>query len=177
MKPKRLARTVIYENPWVSLYTDRVQFPGGRIVEKHHILEFGKTSVGVVVINPQGQILLVQAYRYTTDTVEWEIPAGNAEPGETVLAAARREVREESGYETTGHQLLYTYHPINGISNLVFHLVSCQATQKMGDFDRNEIKACRWVSLQEIRRMIGAKLIRDGYSLTGLLLYLHSNEA
>ena len=39
-KPKRLARTVIYENPWVNLYIDKVAFPGGRIVEEHHILEF-----------------------------------------------------------------------------------------------------------------------------------------
>ncbi len=42
MKPKRLARTVVYENPWVNLYVDKVQFPGGRIIEEHHLLDFEK---------------------------------------------------------------------------------------------------------------------------------------
>ena len=76
MKPKRLARTVIYENPWVNVYVDKVQFPDGRIVEQHHLLDFEKAAVAVLVENDQDQILLVHAYRYTTDTIEWEVPAG-----------------------------------------------------------------------------------------------------
>jgi ADP-ribose pyrophosphatase len=34
MFPKRLGRTVIYEDPWVNLYVDKVIFPDGRLVEK-----------------------------------------------------------------------------------------------------------------------------------------------
>jgi hypothetical protein len=37
MFPKRLSRTVVYENPWVNLYVDKVIFPDGRLIEKHHI--------------------------------------------------------------------------------------------------------------------------------------------
>lgn len=171
MKPKRLSRTVIYENPWVNLYVDKVQFPGGRIIEQHHLLDFEKEGVAVLVENAQGQLLLIHAYRYTTDTIEWEIPAGGLEKGESILETARREVYEESGYETTHHQLIYTYYPMNGISNKVFHVVRCQATAKTGDFDRNEVKEFKWASKQEIQGMISHKLIKDGFSLTALLLY------
>ena len=175
MKPKRLSRTVIYENPWVNLYVDRVQFPDGRIIERHHVLEFEKEAVAVVVEDAQGRILLVHAYRYTTDTIEWEVPAGIIEPGESVLEAARREVREESGYDTEGHELIYTYYPINGISNKVFHVVRGRATGGTGVFDRNEVEEYRWVSREEIRAMIADKSMQDGYSLTALLLYLTSD--
>jgi ADP-ribose pyrophosphatase len=174
-KPKRLARTVIYENPWVNLYVDKVQFPGGRIIEKHHLLDFEKEGVGVVVENEQGQILLVHAYRYTTDTVEWEIPAGGREGNEPVTETARREVWEESGYETTHHRQLYTYHPMNGISNMIFHIVQCRAAAKTGEHDPNEIRAVKWVSPIEIRQMIDQQLFGDGFSLTALLLYLTQN--
>jgi ADP-ribose pyrophosphatase len=170
MKPKRLARTVIYKNPWVNLYADKVQFPDGRIIDKHHILDFEKEAVAVLVENVQGQILLIRAYRYPTDTVEWEVPSGSIEKGESVLEAGRREVHEESGYETTDHELMYTYYPQNGISNQVFHIVRSQAGEKIGDFDRNEVKEFKWASKQEIREMIREKLIKDGYSLTALLL-------
>lgn len=37
MFPKRLDRTIIYENPWVNLYVDKVLFPDGRLIEKHHL--------------------------------------------------------------------------------------------------------------------------------------------
>ena len=172
MKPKRLSRTVIYENPWVNLYVDRVQFPDGRIIEKHHLLDFEKEAVAVLVENTQNQVLLVHVYRYTTDTIEWEIPAGIVENDESVLEAARREVWEESGYETTHHELIYTYYPMNGISNKMFHIVRSQATKKTGDFDRNEVKEFKWVSRQEIQEMVRNKLMKDGFSLTALLLYL-----
>ena len=98
MKPKRLSRTVIYENPWVNLYVDKVRFPDGRIIEQHHLLDFEKEAVAALVENSEGQVLLVHVYRYTTDTIEWEIPAGSVEEGESILEAARREVWEESGY-------------------------------------------------------------------------------
>jgi ADP-ribose pyrophosphatase len=38
MKPERLARTAIYEDPWLNLYVDKVRFPHGRVIEKHHVL-------------------------------------------------------------------------------------------------------------------------------------------
>jgi ADP-ribose pyrophosphatase len=171
-KPRRLARTVIYEHPWVNLYVDRVQFPGGRIVEQHHVLDFDWPAVAALVENAEGEMLLVDAYRYTTDSVEWGVPAGRMEEGESIPQAAEREVREESGYETAGHELLYTYYPMNGISNKVFHIVRCKAVRKKGDFDENEVKEIRWVSRGKIEEMLAEKTVRDGLSLTALLLYL-----
>ena len=172
MKPKRLSRTVIYENPWVNLYVDKVQFPDGRIIEEHHLLDFEKEAVAVLVENAEGRVLMVHVYRYTTDTIEWEIPAGTVEEDESTLEAARREVWEESGYETKDHELIYTYHPMNGISNKVFHIARCRPTGKTGNFDRNEVKEVKWVSRQEIQTMITEQVVRDGFSLPALLLYL-----
>ncbi len=172
MKPKRLSRTIVYKNPWVNLYIDKVQFPGGRIIEKHHILDFEKEAVAVLVKNAQDQLLLVHAYRYPTDSIEWEIPAGGLDNGESILEAAKREVWEESGYETSNHELIYSYYPMNGISNKVFHIVRSEATRKTGDFDINEVKTFKWLSRREIQALIKDKVIRNGFSLTGLLLYL-----
>jgi len=88
------------------------------------------------------------------------------------VEAARREAWEETGYETSGHELVYTYYPMNGISNKVFHIVRCQAGEKTGEFDRNEVQQLRWASRGEIEAMLKDGVLRDGLSLTALLLHV-----
>jgi ADP-ribose pyrophosphatase len=171
-KPRRLARTVIYEHPWVNLYVDRVLFPAGRIVEKHHVLDFDWPAVAALVEDARGQVLLAHVYRYTTDSIEWGVPAGRMEEGESILETARREAWEETGYETSGHELVYTYYPVNGISNKVFHIVRCQAGEKTGEVDQNEVRELRWASRAEVEAMLRDRVVRDGLSLTALLLHV-----
>lgn len=169
--PTRLERKVIYESPWVNLYRDRVALHNGHIYEQYHILDFGPGSVVVLVENAQGEILLERIARYPTLAVSWELPAGSIDEGETALAAASREVFEETGYETHGHQWIYQYHPLNGISNMTVQVIHCQAATKTGTPDQNEVIETRWFSLQQIQTMIASKEITDGMTLIGLLLH------
>jgi 8-oxo-dGTP pyrophosphatase MutT (NUDIX family) len=50
-------------------------------------------SCGVVILNPQGEVLLCHA----TDTSHWDVPKGQGEPGEEPVQAALRELVEETG--------------------------------------------------------------------------------
>ncbi|MDE2798984.1 MAG: NUDIX hydrolase [Gemmatimonadota bacterium] len=156
----------------MNLYADKVEFPQGRIIDRHYFLDFKKEAVAVLVENDDGQILMIESYRYTTDSIEWEIPAGGIEKGESVLEAARREVIEETGYDPSNMEVIYTFHPSNGISNQVFHIAKCLATGSQAEFDRNEVKSVRWFTRDEVRQLIKKKKLRDGFSLAALLLKL-----
>jgi ADP-ribose pyrophosphatase len=169
--PTRLDRTVVYESRWVSLYRDRVALPNGHILEQYHILDFGRGAVAVLVENDLGQLLMERVARYPTGMTTWELPAGHIEGAESVLAAAEREVREETGYETYGHVQVYQFHPMNGISNMRVHVVHCRAGVRSGPVDDNEVAAVRWFSRPEIASMIGRQEIVDAFALIGLLLH------
>lgn len=86
----------VYRNPWIHLREDRI------------IRENGSTGTyGIVTMRPgssvlavttSGEALLVRQYRYAINQETLEVVSGALEPGETPLAAAQRELREEVGY-------------------------------------------------------------------------------
>ena len=168
---QRLSRTIIYECNWFKLYGDKVIFPDCRLIENHHVFDFNNESVAVIIENDNKEVLLIRSYRYVTDSLEWEIPAGGIEKDESIIEAAIRESYEETGYEITDPQMVYTYNPSNGISNQVFNIVTAGISKQVGSFDRNEVKEIKWFSRDEIKELIINKTLKDGYSLTALLLH------
>ena len=172
MKPERLSRNIVYQSPWVNLYLDQVKFPNGLVIEDYHFLDFPRPAVIMIVENDWENIIFTQICRYPTGATEWELPAGGVEIGETIIEAARREVLEETGYMTKDHQLMYSYHPMNGIANKLFHVVHCKAVDRVQDFDKDEVSETRWFTKDEARQMIKDKVIADGFTLTALLLWL-----
>jgi len=173
MKPKRLSRKIIHKSSIVNLYSDRVVFPGGRIADPHYFVEITAAGVGVIIENELEEVLMIKSYRYTTSTIEWEIPAGRMDEGESILETAAREALEETGYTTGNHRLIKSYNPIIGISNHRFHLVHCQAIEQVSEFDENEVAEIAWISRERITEMIENNIINDGLSLTALLLLLN----
>lgn len=171
-RPKQLSRTTIYESDWINLHADKVEMPDGKVINQMHVLDYPKEAVGAIVLDGTGRILLEYAYRYHTGVDGWEIPAGSIDKAESIIQAARRETQEETGYNTVGHKLMYTYHPSNGSSNQVFHIVCCQAQGKPQDYDKNEVREVKWFTKEEIKRMISKNDIHDGYTLSALLLQL-----
>jgi 8-oxo-dGTP pyrophosphatase MutT (NUDIX family) len=170
--PERLSRTVVYENRWVGLFRDRVRTSSGRVLEEMHVVHVEDPGVAAIVEDAQGRVAMVRVPRYATGTCEWELPEGRAAPGEAPEAAAAREVLEETGWTSAGHERLLTFHPLPGLSSHVMHVVRCRAVAPAGDFDRDEVDEVRWFPLAELASMIRARTIPDGFTLLALHTHL-----
>lgn len=164
-----LGRRAIYHSPWVGLEHWSVQLPDGNVIPDHHVV-YPRQAVGVAPRDANGNFLLIDHYRFITDSRGWEIPAGQVEEGEGVVEAAARELLEETGYRADRFRTLGHYFPSNGSSNQVFNVVVAEGlSQVTAATDANATLGCRWFSAGEVRALLKQNKIRDGFSMTALL--------
>ena len=79
------------------LRQQRFRLPNGREIPDYWISEY-PPWVNVVAVTPDDHVVMLRQYRPGIGDVHYEIPAGVVDPGEDVEAAARRELREETGF-------------------------------------------------------------------------------
>jgi ADP-ribose pyrophosphatase len=100
----------------------------------------------------------------------WELVAGSLEAGESIIHAARRELREETGYRAGSFKRLLSFYPSPGILTEVMHLIEARdLTLAKADPEADERIQVGEFSKTEIDRMLREKKIIDGKTLVGLL--------
>jgi 8-oxo-dGDP phosphatase len=87
---------LVYSGAILALRVDRVEMPDGRIAEREVVEHHG--AVAVVAVDDEGRVVLIRQYRHPLGERLLELPAGLIDiAGEDPLAAARRELAEETG--------------------------------------------------------------------------------
>jgi len=167
-----LKRVTVYDSPWVRVRRDDVRLPDGTVIDGHHVVEIPRPAVGVIPVGRDGRLLLIEHYRFITDTTGWEIPAGGIDAGEDLAVAAARELREESGSAAERLEYLGRYHPNNGTSNQTFHLFIGHSAREVGPItDTNEVLRAMWFDPVQVWSMLDRNEILDGLSITALMWY------
>lgn len=84
-----------YESPYVSLGIDTIVDPNGD--EHGRAVVRPNDAIGVLALDAEDRVLLVEQYRHPVQRRLLEIPAGTLDvPGESALDASKRELAEEA---------------------------------------------------------------------------------
>jgi ADP-ribose diphosphatase len=91
-------RTLLSRPPWLEVSEEKVALPDGREIEGFLAVRT-RDFVAIVAVTDQQEVVLIRSYKHGPRSVALACPAGYIETAEEPLAAARRELLEETGYE------------------------------------------------------------------------------
>jgi ADP-ribose pyrophosphatase len=130
------SRTIFNLTPWFTIIKDTIRHPSGRVVSDYYRIK-AADCVFISVRRDDGCILMERHYKQCRGKVILTSPAGGVDKGEDPLAAAQRELLEETGFQAAEWKSSgsFVLDGTRGIGNA--HFFSAEKIRKVA-----ELKKC-----------------------------------
>jgi ADP-ribose pyrophosphatase len=165
--------SIAYRSHWLVLYEDQVRKSDGMIGVFNRISV--QDSSIIVPVFKDGSLLMVENYRHGARTTLLELPGGLIDSGEEPSVAARRELLEETGYESDTLEYInwtYTWPGRTTQKNFVFLAKGLKKCDKphLEEFEYTKI---RKLSKEMVIREIRSGNIKSAISISAILYTLY----
>lgn len=90
-------RTLVDRRPWYQIDEQRVELPDGRVIDGYAQMRLRDYAI-VVALTVDDRLLVERMYKHGPGRVVLDLVAGLVEDSEHPADAAKRELREETGY-------------------------------------------------------------------------------
>ncbi len=175
-----LSSTLQYEGPLFKIFSDHIIEPNG-IESTRDIIRHNGSVVVLAVDDSKSKrdplIVMERQYRHAAGQYMWELPAGKIDGDETRLAAAKRELIEETGYRAKKWTPLVRYYASPGFLGEWMQIFLAEGLT-LGDSqpEDDERIDLYLISLSEVLRLIDAGAILDGKTLIGVQYYARTRK-
>lgn len=170
-KPRVLSSQVVYNGKVFGIRRDEVVEPSGIRTTREMITHPG--SVVVLPVLPDGRVLLIQQYRYAARQFLWELVAGRMDEGETPVEAAKRELKEETGYRAKSWRVFLEFYPSPGFLEEKMYLLLAEGLiAGQAEPEEDEKIIARPYTNKQLEEMIRKGKLHDAKTIAGVLYYL-----
>lgn len=168
LKETKISSKLLYKGI-LNVRLDEVKLLNGNTSTRLYFEHRGASGILPV---EDGQVYLVQQYRYPIRRATWEIPAGKREPGQTYLACARAELKQETGLTAKSLKEVLVFNPCNAFSNEEQHLYVATGLKRGKDCpDEDEFLNLQKFPLEKAYQMIKKGEIADAKTIIMLQWY------
>lgn len=169
-EPRLVASQQRYAGHVITVRTDTVELGDGT-VDRDVVAHPG--AVGVVALDDQGRVALVEQYRHPVGLRLWELPAGLLdEPGETASDAVARELVEEAGLRAARWSVLVDTYTSPGMTDEINRIYLAQdlssTDRPAGEAEEADL-VLAWVPLDAAVARVLAGELRNAMACVGLL--------
>ncbi|HEY3936399.1 MAG TPA: NUDIX hydrolase [Bryobacteraceae bacterium] len=161
----------VLKNKLFTVVDEVAHDPGG--FEIHRSIVRHPGSAVMMAIDENDRILLVKQFRLPAEQELWELPAGRIDAGESSLDAARRELREETGYQAKTWRKLAEFWASPGyVAERMNVFLATDLTEGKQEPMEDERIEMRWFSKQEVGEWIRTGKIHDAKTMIGYFMWL-----
>jgi ADP-ribose pyrophosphatase len=166
---KTRASKLVYQNPWIKVREDIAEMPNGQTTIYGVVECVG--AVGILPFLDDERVVMVRQYRYVFDEAHrWEMPTGAVKSGESLEAAARRELREEVGYDATELEPISTFFSSKSVVHEVAHLfIGRNLVRAKAVPDETEFLEVALFPFEQVLQMVINSEIRDSMTVIAVL--------
>ncbi|MBO5059298.1 MAG: NUDIX hydrolase [Clostridia bacterium] len=158
----------IYKGRIVHLTEDTVLLPNGKTAGRELVLHNG--GVGVIAVDEDKNVLMVEQYRKPYDEMVLEIPAGKLEPCEDPFDAGKRELAEETGYTAKDYTFLGKFYPTPGYCSEIIYLYLAENLSYVGqNLDPDEFVEVKKIPLDTLVKMVMDNEVFDAKTVVAIL--------
>lgn len=168
---KLLSTRTVYRGPVFWVTSDKVREPSGLTVRRDVVQHPGSVVVlAVDDMHREPRVLLLRQYRHAAQQYLWELCAGRIDPGENELAAAKRELLEETGYSARRWKRILTFYASPGfVAETMSLYLARDLRAGTAEPEEDEVIDLRFLSLSRAVRWIRNGLIKDAKTIAGVL--------
>lgn len=172
---KVLNSEYLLQNEWIAVRADRCEMPDGRLIDPYFIVE-SRSYVNVVPVTDAGEILFVRLYRHGLGKTMLETPGGLIDAGELALAAAERELLEETGYSCAKIEAIGSGapDPARFSCHAYYFLATGVAPTAVPRWDENEEMELLKLPISQVKQKLFAGEIVDSVQQSALFFALHA---
>lgn len=170
-KARVISSRVAYKGPVFSVTTDDVEEPGG-VLARRDVIRHSGSIVVLAIDGPAAdpKVLLERQYRHAAGQMMWELCAGRIDDGERELAAAKRELLEETGYTARRWKKILHFYVSPGFLDETMAIYQAEGLKPgIAQPEEDERIVTRFFPLSETVRMVNEGLIRDGKTVSAVL--------
>ena len=165
---------ILYSGDFINLIREVYSLPNNRTITREKIVKNGgKDSVIIVATDSNGNYILTFQTRIN-DKIIAEFPSGYIEDGEGVIEAAKRELKEETGYVSDIITLLDEFYYSVGIDNSICYIVRMKNSVKAFDVNSNENLTYGIFTEEELKYLLNNNIMCGG--LNKLAYYSLQNK-
>ena len=138
VKGKLTKEEILYSGDFINLIKEVYSLPNNKTITREKIVKNGgKDSVIIVATDSNGNYILTFQTRIN-DKIIAEFPSGYIEDGEDVIEAAKRELKEKTGYVSDNVTILDNSYYSVGIDNSICYVVRIKNSIKAFNVNPNE---------------------------------------
>ena len=165
-REETLSEERIYEGKIINLKKQKVTVKSG--TSYREIIEHNGGAV-IIAITQDKKMVMIRQFRKPADKVMFEVPAGKIDPGEDPMDAAKRELKEETGYTAGSVRYLTKFYPTVGYSQELLYLYLMEdLTPGETDFDENEAIDMEEWSIEDLHEMVIKGEIDDAKTIIAI---------